>query len=460
MDYSVAGDGALLSMRMTVLGSGHLADLQLDRIRIHLCGERYISQTLYLNLLRNLASIEVIPTDSQGRAFKTGDGKSVSQKLSGSDVQPVGFAETEGLIPYALNTFSGYRYLQEFFAFQDKFLFVDVGGLNVLRSLSEDVLSSAKGLELRFTIQKNALQHARPTLDNVRLHCTPIVNLYKQDAIPVRLDGKQDEYLLLPSEAERHHCGVYSVESVVGYLQTGGGERTYVPFESFEHDASFDVAGSCPYYSVRQRPAILHGGLDTFLSFDIRHPAEQEALSIELVCTNQNLPRLLKAGQICVPTEVTPGTARFRNITSCTALYAPPVTEDYLWKLISNMSLNYLSLENVEALKVILETYDLPRYHDRTAANVTRKMLSGLRSVSHQAVDRLFKGLPLRGLRTELVIDTDQFICEGEVFLFSSVLNEFFALYASLNSFHELRVRTTKGEVYAWQPRMGMQPLL
>ncbi|WKW34877.1 type VI secretion system baseplate subunit TssF [Pseudomonas viridiflava] len=49
---------------------------------------------------------------------------------------------------------------------------------------------------------------------------------------------------------------------------------------------------------------------------------------------------------------------------------------------------------------------------------------------------------------------------EGTLFLFASVLNEFFALYASLNSFHELNVKSTHGERYEWTPRMGHQPLL
>jgi type VI secretion system protein ImpG len=375
-------------------------------------------------------------------------------------VRPVGFAEDEALIPYPLNTFRGYRFLQEYFALQDKFLFVDINGLGLLNDLPEGLLQQAKGFELRFHIHSNSIQHARPSLANVKLYCTPIVNLFNKDALPIRLDGKQDEYLLLPTELDRKHCGVYSIENVTGHFQSGGGERQYVPFESFKHDPSFDVPQVCPHYSVRQRPSVQHGGLDTYLSFDARQIDEQEALSIELICTNQNLPLRLKEGQICMPCEDTPGFAKFRNITACTPHYAPPIDQDFLWKLISNMSLNYLSLENVDALKVILETYDLPRYYDRNSANVSRKMLSGLKSIRHSATDRLFEGLPLRGLRTELSVDSRQFVCEGDIFLFASVLNEFFALYASLNSFHELQVKTTDGEVYAWTPRMGLQPVL
>ncbi|WP_205584970.1 type VI secretion system baseplate subunit TssF, partial [Pseudomonas aeruginosa] len=140
--------------------------------------------------------------------------------------------------------------------------------------------------------------------------------------------------------------------------------------------------------------------------------------------------------------------------------YAPPLNRDFLWKLISNMSLNYLSLANVDALKVILETYDLPRYYDQHAAKVSKRLLGGLKSVRHEHVDRLHRGLPLRGLRTELTIDPEGYIGEGDLFVFASVLNEFFALYASINSYHELRVRSTQGDVYQWKPRMGLQPLL
>lgn len=87
-------------------------------------------------------------------------------------------------------------------------------------------------------------------------------------------------------------------------------------------------------------------------------------------------------------------------------------------------------------------------------------MLGGLKAIKHQHVDRLYRGLPVRGLRTELTIDPQGYIGEGDLFVFGSVLNEFFALYASLNSYHELRVISIPGQVYQWTSRMGQQPLL
>jgi type VI secretion system protein ImpG len=460
LTYSVKGDGALLSLRLAMSAEGHVGELELSRLRLHFAGERYISQMLYLSLLRNLEGIELVPLNAAGKAMPGANGLPMAFKMPGDRVQPVGFAEDEALIPYPLNTFRGYRYLQEYFAFQDKFLFVDVNGLDILAGLPQDILRHVRGLEVRFDIRKSDVQRLQPTLNNVKLHCTPIVNLFKHDASPIRLDGKQDEYLLMPAVYAPESCGVFSVETVTGWKPGGLGYEAYVPFESFEHDPSFDAPHSRRHYSVRQRSSSLHDGLDTFLSFGVGHTEASETLSIEMMCTNQNLPRKLKLGDICIACEQTPEFLSFRNITPATPSYAPPLNQDFLWKLISNMSLNYLSLADVNALKVMLETYDLPRYYDPHAEKVSKRLLGGLKSIRHQHVDRLHKGLPVRGLRTELTIDPRGYIGEGDVFVFASVLNEFFALYASLNSYHELRVTSTQGEVYQWTPRMGLQPLL
>jgi len=461
LDYSVKGDGALLSLRLAMSADGHLGDLDLKQLRLHLSGERYISQLLYLSLLRHLGGVQLVLLNAAGKPLQGADERPlVPLQLQASNVQPVGFAEDQALIPYPLNTFRGYRYLQEYFAFQDKFLFVDLLGLDVLKRVPEDVLKQARGIELRFDIHKAGVQRIRPTLDNVRLYCTPVVNLFAHDAIPIRLDGKQDQYLLLPSELDSEHCGVFSVDRVTGWKPGGKGYEEYVPFESFEHDASFDVPLARPHYSVRQQPSLLGDGLETYLSFGLRNLDQHETLSIELTCTNQNLPRQLGLGDICMPCEDTPEFLTFRNISAVTPSYAPPLHRDFLWKLISNMSLNYLSLANVDALKVILETYDLPRYYDQHAEKVSKRLLDGLKSISHQHVDRLHRGLPVRGVRTQLTINPEGYVGEGDLFLFATVLNEFFALYASLNSYHELRVQSTQGEVYQWTPRMGLQPLL
>lgn len=454
------GNGVAVDLHLGLTCEGHLGELQLSRLRLHLAGERYISEMLYLGLLRQLSGIRLTLLDADGQALSDSTGTAVALSIPVERVRPVGFAEDEALIPYPLNTFRGYRYLQEYFCYPEKFLFLDILGLDAIQSLPGDTLQRARGLILSLEIANSELQRLQPTVQNIKLYCTPIVNLFEQDAIPIRLEGKQDEHLVMPAGYGTEHCSVYSVEKVTGWQPGNLGYQDYVLFESFEHDPSFDVQNACPYYSVRQRASVTHDGLETWLSFDARDVPQHNTVSIELTCTNNNLPLQIPAAGINSFAEDAPDFVHFRNITPATRSYAPPINREFLWKLISNMSLNYLSLANVEALKVILETYDLPRYHDQQAEKVSRKLLDGLKSISHRPVDLLFRGLPVRGLQTDLVIDPAGSLGEGSVFLFASVLNEFFALYASLNSFHELHVTSTQGARYEWTPRMGQQPLL
>lgn len=456
VDYVAQGERGALSLRLDMSASGDFHGLVFGSLRLHLAGDRYISQGLYLSLLRHLKGIELLPLDSQGLPVNGGDGEAVVLRVRADQVQPVGFAEDQALIPYPQNTFRGYRHLQEYFAFPEKYLFVDIAGLEVLHTLPTHVLKATRSLLMRFDLDVRGHAPQPPTLDNVKLYCTPIVNLFQHDAVPIRMDGKQDEYLLLPGEYAPGNASVFSVDTVTGWQPGGLGYQAYVPFESFEHSAQTGASS----YTVRQRSSAQHAGLDTWLVVGHGHGHGQETLSVELTCTNHNLPRQLQVGDINQACEQTPEFITFHNISVPTRSFAPPLDQNFLWKLISHMSLNYLSLTDINALKVILETYDLPRYHDRQAQKVSQRRLDALRSISHEAVDRLHRGLPFRGLRIDLAIDPQGFLGQGEVFVFASVLNEFFALYASLNSYHELRVISTQGDVYLWPPRMGQQPLL
>lgn len=463
VDYAIKNGGAIFSLKLMLNGEGDLLGAPLDSLRFHLTGERYISQMLYLCLLRHLDNIELTPLNELGNPFTDTNGNVLGTKiLSKENIKAVGFTENESLLPYPANTFRGYRYLQEYFVFQDKFLFVDLQQLAVLKTLSKDILEHAKGFTIRFNIRKANMQRIQPTTENIRLYCTPIVNLFPHNAMPINFVGTDNEYQVLPSAEAANHYEVFSVDKVVGWNNTRNQYKDYIPFESFEHDASFDVDEIKPFYFVRREKSISHDGLDTYLRFASKNNDlfSGDTLSIELTCSNQNLPKELKVGDICVATESIPDNLVFHNIIPPTASYAPPIDRGFLWRIISNMSLNYLSLADVEPLKVVLETYDFPSFYDQQKERVSRRLLAGLKNIVYKPVNRLYKGLPLRGVRTELTIDPTGYIGEGDLFLFTSILNEFFVLYVSLNSFHELVVYSTQNQTYKWPLRIGQQELL
>lgn len=463
VDYAIKNGGAIFSLKLMLNGEGDLLGAPLDSLRFHLAGERYISQMLYLCLLRHIEDIQLIPLNEKGEPITDSNGNIQGIKtLKGDCIKPVGFAENESLIPYPSNTFRGYRYIQEYFTFQDKFLFVDLEKLNVLKTLSEELLEQSKGLMIRFNIRKANMQRIQPTAENIGLYCTPVANLFSHNAMPINFTGTDNEYHILPSINTPGHYEVFSVDKVIGWSNTRNQYKEYVAFESFEHDLSFDVTEEKPYYFVRKEKSIGHDGLDTYLRFAAKDSSSfsGDTLSIDLTCTNQNLPKRLRVGDICVGTESIPDNLTFRNIIPTTTSYAPPIETGFLWRIISNMSLNYLSLADVSALRVVLESYDFPRYYDQQKERVSRRLLSGLKDIKYKPIDRLHKGLPLRGIRTELTIDPQGYIGDGDLFLFASMLNEFFALYASLNSFHELIVHSTHNQTFKWPLRIGQQALL
>ena len=86
LNYSVKGDGSLLSLRLEMSADGHLGELELSRLRLHFAGERYISQMLYLSVLRNLESIELVPLDASGNPLEGAGGRTMAFKMPGDRV--------------------------------------------------------------------------------------------------------------------------------------------------------------------------------------------------------------------------------------------------------------------------------------------------------------------------------------------------------------------------------------
>ncbi|MGL5098167.1 MAG: type VI secretion system baseplate subunit TssF, partial [Planctomycetia bacterium] len=69
------------------------------------------------------------------------------------------------------------------------------------------------------------------------------------------------------------------------------------------------------------------------------------------------------------------------------------------------------------------------------------------------------RGGVARGLEIAVDFDEQSYIGVG-VFLFASVLERFFGLYASANSFTQFVARTSRGEIKRWPARAGERVLL
>ena len=427
-----------------------LSSLGMDSLRFYLGGESHIAETLFLWLNHYLERIDLVVGDAVYR-------------LPASLLQPVGFGNDEALLPYPKNAYPGYRILQEYLSFPEAFRFVDIHGVSKrLPAVQADEIS------LRFHFSRILPPDVKVREENFQLYCTPAVNLFTHEGEPVDLNGRQTEYRISPSSRSPDHYEVFSIEQVEGWLEgrSGRGEpRIYTAFESFQHEVERDRGRNALYYRVRARDSVRGDGFDHYMAFVRGDESEclsrQEAISLTLTCTNRQLPSQLAVGEICMATESTPAFATFSNITRPTATLRPTLDGSLLWTLISNLSLNYLSMLDVDALRTVLRVYDFRALVDRQAERVSQKRLAGIIGIETAPVDRMVKGQPVRGIRSVLKLDQQAFASEGDLYLFGTVLSQFFALYASINAFHQLEVvNTDNQERYTWTLQQGQQPLM
>ena len=446
------GGEASLVLKFKTLGVP-LDNFSLSRLRFFIHGEPAVAHTIYYSMVARTREIRLVVRDKMKKPVQ------VFAIPAADSIRPVGFVEEEGLYPYPANTFSGYRLLQEYFCFPEKFLFVEVGNLE--KGYTRDNLSAFQGedeFELHFVLPELPESFESFRVENWQLFCTPVINLFRMDATPLSLDHRQTEYRVIPDPRLPYHFATYSVDHVGTWGHDDRNRGNYVEFESFEHESP---SGSThTYYRRHVRLSHKDGCPETYISFIQPSSGadlpQAETISMELTCTNRNLPRDLGVGDICIHADNTPETVAFRNITPVIPPFNPPLEGDILWRLLSNMSLNYIALSDIAALKAIISAYDFRARQDRPRARILEKTLQGMLSISCRQSDRLHNGLPVRGMRTRLVLDQRCFSCEGDMFLFGSVLNEFLALYATVNSFHQLIVVEAKrGEEYVWPSRLG-----
>jgi type VI secretion system protein ImpG len=322
-------------------------------------------------------------------------------------------------------------------------------------------LGAVPSFELVFELSRLPENMPPVSPSNVLLHCVPAVNLFSHEADPIRLDQTRTEYKVRPSGDNSQHYEIFTLDKVSGVVKGAGKSREYRPLFRFTRPPG----GEALFYRSRLQPSVTDDGNDVFLT---PLPAdasgavpEIEVVSLELTCTNRQLPTKLKIGDINVPTSQSPTFARFKNIARPTSAIPPPLGSDLHWRLLSHLALNYLSLIDLDTLKVLLGLYNFRARVDRQAENAQRLLLDGIKRISAVPATRLAEGYPVRGLSVEVDLDEDNFGGEGEAYLFGALLDEFLSQYVSLNAFCRLTVKGVKyGEIHAWPSRTGDRIIL
>ncbi|HTM48379.1 MAG TPA: type VI secretion system baseplate subunit TssF [Bryobacteraceae bacterium] len=451
--------GAALRVELRCPPDVKFPQLGMDTLRVYLDGEPGLLHTLYELLCCNLVRIVVRDPTPGTRIHPV--------TLPASSLRPVGFEPEEAMLPYPRRSFPGYRLLQEFFTFPEKFFFLDITGL---------APAWAAGFkdraELVFLISQNPDADRRERLEigvsskTFRLGCAPVINLFPLTADPILLNQTRYEYPVVPDSRRLNATEIFSIESVDAIDPETRQTVSFEPFYSFR--AKRAESGKC-FWLAHRRPSgrANDDGSDISLSLvDLSlRPLrpDTDTLTVRTVCTNRDLPARLPFGNEAGDFEMEGGAAvkRIVSLKKPTPPLRPPMGKGALWSLISHLSLNYLSLVEggQQSLQQILRIYNY------TGSSFSEKMIqgiTGLRCRAHFARVVSENGITFaRGTRVQMELDEEQFV-GGGVYLFASVLEHFLGSYASLNSFSQLVVSTRqrKEVLREWAPRAGQKILM
>ncbi|HSU58289.1 MAG TPA: type VI secretion system baseplate subunit TssF [Bryobacteraceae bacterium] len=447
---------AACSLELSCFPDVQFKTLGLHSLRFYLNGD--VIHTLYELLFNNCIGILLRnPDNPDQRAIE----------LPAGSLRAMGFRDDEAILPFPRRSFTGYRILQEYFAFPEKFFFAELSNLEALAS---DAFTNR--VEVVFLISPFERADRQQSLElgvsetTFKLGCTPIVNLFAQSAEPVLLEQTRFEHLVIPDARRRNVLEIFSIDDV----RTSSPDRRevtqYEPFYSSHHGRT---AKNQTFWNATRRVSLRRDdpGTDVFISLvDTSGQAAKtgaETLNIRCTCTNRDLPSRLPFGNESGDFDLEGGAVvkRIYSLRKPTDTLRPPLRKQIHWRLISHLSLNYLSLveEGRGALQEILRLYNF------TESRPLERQISGitdLRSRRHFARVVSEHGISFaRGVRVEMEFDEELFVGSG-VFLFASVLEYFLGLYASLNSFSQLVVRTKqrKEVLREWRPRAGQKILL
>jgi type VI secretion system protein ImpG len=461
-------------IRLRTTAGLKFAQTSLDRLRLYLTGRDEVANQLYeLCMAAPVGALAVI-TKGTSRSYDV---------LPASSIQPVGFEDKDAVLPVTLRSFQGYRLVQEYFSFPERFRFLDLTGL-------APIVSRVDATELELVVvfgRGDAALESLVDASNFALFCTPAINLFPKRAERIQVSDSDYEYHVVADRPRPQDFEVYQVTTVVGHTVGAESEQKFLPL--YAAYSSDEERRDSAYFTARREPRResstqkLRGtrssyiGSEVFLglvdSAQAPFSGDLRQLSIQTLCTNRDLPLHMPVGigpsdfSLDIPVPV----VSVRVISGPSRAYAPLADGAVSWRAISHLSMNYLSLMNSTNQEGAAGLRDLLELYAAKGDASARKQIDGIKSVQ---VNPVIRRLPQasraqagasslafgRGL--EIALEVDELAFQGgSAHLLGSVLNQFFSRYVSINSFTETVLRSqSRGEISRWVPQWGVRPTL
>jgi type VI secretion system protein ImpG len=456
---------AAFRLRLQATAGVSFAGMRIDPLRLFLRGADDLPGWIYEQIFARKVALVLQSPEERGKTLAVLPATTLSQS---------GFVPDEALLPHSARSFEGYRLLREYFAFPQRFRFFELDDFG-------EAAKACHGGHLDLVIVLNDVDtrlEGRVEASGFELFCTPVINLFSKVLDRVDLSNRFSEFHVVADHNRPLDFEIFEIESVTGYGSEPGQEQEFRPFYlARDTDAR---AGS--FYTLNRVPRVLtakekqfgrrstYGGTEVYMSLvDVNsspYRPDLRQLGIRALCTNRHLPIQMAVG--VGRTDFTMDASA--PVTSIRCLVGPTLPTPSLaegrfsWRLISHLSLNYLSLVDSQPDAGALGLRDILRLYTNAADQHIARQIEGVLSIQSKPILRRVKTPgPItfaRGLEVTITLEETAFEGIG-AFAMGAVLEQFLAKYVSLNSFTETVIKTRqRGEIMRWPPRMGKRQIL
>jgi len=339
-----------------------------------------------------------------------------------------GFELDEAILPTSKRSFHGHNLLKEYFAFPEKFLFIEFRGIDTL----PEPQSTPDTIIIRITVSERFSAGRELSSSMFRLNCCPVVNIFLKNIEPVLKNGLKPEYRVV-ADYTSENVVVHSIHTITGINKVTGEQTVYEPYYTFRNVGKRYVntyATRFVYTAGGKRQMNISFGGPNLCGKEIK----EEVINIEAWCTNGRLPRdMVHEGDINCPGRGFPDYIKISNITRPTLPVLPPQDDEYVWTFHTSLAANIKGLADREVLRKYLHLYDWSGFEEKN------NRIEAITAVRSEPARKLYKGCLISGIRFVVTIEENGFKDTEDLHLFGLILLNLFNQYVHVNNFCELK---------------------
>jgi len=417
-----------------------MGDTDNNSIQIYLNLPLQWAFTLLNLLMHHVSHIEIVSNNHE------------KFQLSKENLAFAGFKREENLLPNEGLSEYAHTILQEYFIYPQKFLYVTI---NQLLSLFEKADTDSFTVNIYFDAHEASLS---PVVNDsaLLLGCTPAINLFRAQSMPININHKKSDYSVLPDCENNNEIEVYHITDL--NVISENKSMLARPMFGFKH-ADMEIENSINWYHYRKSCEAVGeyytSGDKSFINFtlnkqSLHYPGKTTAIA-ELICTNRDIVSKLshsdERSNLSLKETSLDEIIDVKQVSTITSPIPKVTDKGLVQELIALLHLNHINFESNESatahIKSILALF---------ATSSEDNMIMINQGIINISVKPLFKRNPhsyrhgfCRGSLITVIIDQQYFLDNNEV-LFGKILHCYLSKMTPINHFIELTLQNKFNE--------------